>query len=332
MVEKTERVAYLDILRVLSALAVITIHVVAYEFYCLFGQSTWWWTVFLDGLAHWAVPLFVMISGSLFLDPKRKVNNKKLFRKKIPHLLFLYCFWWVVYFFLLVAIGIKPFTLASLLKPSVHLWFLPMLIGLYLIVPFLRLFMNNKRLVRYYLLLWFAFSTFELLPIVPRFTNAFLMSFVMKYSGYFVLGHYLSSSQFTRKQNRLVYLLGLLSSFVIVVGTILKSQYDGQQSIEFMELLTPQYMFLSSAIFLYVKNHSRHCKPQTLRVVGFLQKYTLGIYLVHSFWISFLATDTVRHCCSVYITLPVIIIAIAIVSFLTVVVLQKIPLLKKTVQ
>ena len=94
MIEKTERVAYLDILRVLSALAVITIHVVAYEFYCLFGQSTWWWTVFLDGLAHWAVPLFVMISGSLFLDPKRKVNNKKLFRKKIPHLLFLYCFWW----------------------------------------------------------------------------------------------------------------------------------------------------------------------------------------------------------------------------------------------
>lgn len=331
MVEKTERVVYLDVLRVLSALAVITIHVVANEYYVLFGQPTWWWAVFLDGLAHWAVPVFVMISGALFLDPRRKINNKTLFGKKVPHLLFLYFFWWVVYFFLLVAIGNKPFTRAEFLKPSVHLWFLPMLTGLYLIVPFLRLFMNNKRLVRYFLLLWFAFSTFELFHIVARFTDAFKMSFVMQFSGYFVLGYYLSSNQFTRKQNRLVYLLGVLSSIVIVVGSLLKSQSEGQPSVAFLELLTPQYIFLSSAVFLFVKNHSRHPKPQTLRVVSFLQKYTLGIYLVHRFWIKLLVTDTVRHCCSVYFTLPVIILVVAVISFLTVAILQRIPLLKRTV-
>lgn len=331
MNNKTHRVLYLDILRVLSALAVVATHLSAAEYYDVFGQPIWWFPATLDTVAHCAVPIFVMISGALFLNPDRRVTWRSLSRQKIPHLFLLYIFWWVAYFFLYVALDLRPFTRAAFLKPTVHLWFLPMLIGLYLIVPFLRQLVKNKRHICYFLILWIAFTTFSNVPIIARFTDPFLMNFVMGYAGYFVMGYFLAAYSFTRRQNRMIYYLGLWGVAVAIAGTLISNRSADVPVTGWMHSLTPMYILFSAAVFLYVKNHSRHCGQRVRQIVDYVKDYTLGIYLVHIFWIRFLATEPVRHFCSIYITLPVLIIAIFLISFLTVAILKRIPVVKKIV-
>ena len=68
------RLIYGDTIRVCGLLAVFFIHV------CGFGRrpplaedmAGWWACNTLSSLSQWAVPVFVMLSGALLLDPNRQ--------------------------------------------------------------------------------------------------------------------------------------------------------------------------------------------------------------------------------------------------------------------
>ena len=90
MKKGNERTAYFDYLRVFATFAVVILH--------LSGQN--WnntnvngfeWRVFngYDSLVRWAVPVFVMISGALFLD--RNISPKKIYSKYVLRLFVSFC-------------------------------------------------------------------------------------------------------------------------------------------------------------------------------------------------------------------------------------------------
>ena len=75
-------IAYFDVLRVIAILAVIVLHVAVKPF----GNTdvfsfTWEMANMWEGLVRWGVPVFVMISGALFLDPTREISFHKLYSK-----------------------------------------------------------------------------------------------------------------------------------------------------------------------------------------------------------------------------------------------------------
>ena len=97
MIDKQQnRILYFDILRVLATLAVITLHISVHNWYETDISSTQWmaYTMY-DSLFRWSVPIFVMISGALFLQ--RDVNLKKLFSKNIFRLATAFVFWSILY-------------------------------------------------------------------------------------------------------------------------------------------------------------------------------------------------------------------------------------------
>ena len=65
------RLAYGDTIRVCGLIAVMLIHI------CGFGRrpalaedaAGWWICNLLSALSQWAVPVFVMLSGALLLNP-----------------------------------------------------------------------------------------------------------------------------------------------------------------------------------------------------------------------------------------------------------------------
>jgi len=74
------RIYYLDYLRLFAAIAVIILHTVDTEF----GSTKvtvfkWQYLNACDGLVRWCVPVFVMISGALFLE--RQIDIKKIYSK-----------------------------------------------------------------------------------------------------------------------------------------------------------------------------------------------------------------------------------------------------------
>ena len=64
-----ERIIYFDYLRVLATMAVIFLHVAAQNWYNT-DINTLNWHVFniYDSIVRWGVPIFIMISGALFLE------------------------------------------------------------------------------------------------------------------------------------------------------------------------------------------------------------------------------------------------------------------------
>lgn len=96
---KDKRVIYLEYLRVYAIIAVVIMHISAQNWYDFEGQSLEWNIFnFYDSIVRWGVPIFVMISGSLFLS--KKIEIKNIYKKNILKLIIIYCLWSTFYAFL----------------------------------------------------------------------------------------------------------------------------------------------------------------------------------------------------------------------------------------
>lgn len=147
----------IDLLRVLSILAVILIHTTtkslnANHMDLVQHQST----LFLNQVSRFAVPLFFLISGFV-LELSFKNNYLDYFKKRISKILVPYVFWSAVYYFLIYTTHSNNF-LQSLLdgSASYQLYFIPALLILYFVFPLLHnlyTFLSNKFIFIFLLIL-----------------------------------------------------------------------------------------------------------------------------------------------------------------------------------
>ena len=128
----------LDILRLLAILAVIAIHSAG-------GLTihTATFPISVHVMIVWCVPVLFMISGRFFLDPCRDVSLRKILTKYVPRIVIAFLFWSIVYTVYYVVSGIYDGLnifgiLSQFLEGPYHFWYLFVLIGLYLLTPFLR--------------------------------------------------------------------------------------------------------------------------------------------------------------------------------------------------
>ena len=76
------RILYFDYLRILAMFAVMLLHVASQFWYTTPTNTTEWQVCNIyDSLARFGVPIFVMISGALFLGKKRPI--KRIYQKNI---------------------------------------------------------------------------------------------------------------------------------------------------------------------------------------------------------------------------------------------------------
>lgn len=95
-----ERTRYIDSLRVLAALAVVVIHVAAHSSTSPVTSTTWHIAMFYNGCSRWAVPVFVMISGAVFLKLKADIAIKDLICRYAYRLLRIFFLWSLFYIFI----------------------------------------------------------------------------------------------------------------------------------------------------------------------------------------------------------------------------------------
>jgi surface polysaccharide O-acyltransferase-like enzyme len=154
MEKANERNINLDIVRILAVLAVVMIHtsmdfVTSYDI----TSTEFLWGNFFDSTSRIGVPLFLMVSGALMLDEKRKISMKKIITKNVKELIILLVFWSLFYDMLYQiviplqagdALNVKSFV-KKVFYGHYHMWYLYMIIGLYLITPYLRCFVSYEK-------------------------------------------------------------------------------------------------------------------------------------------------------------------------------------------
>ena len=321
----------------LATLGVIFLHVTGSGFHQHLNTYNWYVSVVCNGLVQCSVAIFVMISGTLFLDPYKEVTAKNLYRKSIKRLIIAYLFWYCIYALLSFVIAIiSAHTLESEYKfliPHFHLWFLPMLICVYALVPILRIVVTRSTIISYAILIWICYITISFLGWeIPQITNLFDTNIVLGYSGYFLLGYYVSTLAFKRKQRITIYFLGLLGAIITIVGTILYSLYNGEADEKFHNDLSPHILMMALGIYVFIKENSKKLEKKLIGIVEYVRKDLFGIYLIHGIWLIVLNRALFRNCCDYFFSLPLITIIIFFFSLYTTKMLRKFTLLRKVVE
>lgn len=153
MMAHKQRVAYLDYLRLVAILGVITIHVAtSLNFYRQdYASLNWQILNFWDGLSRFCVPVFIMISGAIFLNPDFDLSWEKLFKKYLRRIVVSYLIWQLIYcgWYYFAKEGDLVTVAKFLIGSYDHLWYLPMIAGLYLVTPLLRPLARRRQLLEY---------------------------------------------------------------------------------------------------------------------------------------------------------------------------------------
>ncbi|MBR0242642.1 acyltransferase family protein [Candidatus Saccharibacteria bacterium] len=341
------RIIYFDRLRIIAIFAVVFLHVAAQN-YTSIEVNSFEWAVFnfYDGLVRWGVPVFVMISGALFLSKDQPL--KKIYKKNILRIAILLLFWSTIYTISsVIAHKIKTPQdfIYNLIRAPGHLWFLYMIMGLYIITPFLRKIVTNKKLAWYFVLLAIVFSfliprIIELVgiwaPSLSELLNDVIdmmkINLVLGYSGYYMLGYLLNNTPINKKTEIISYALGLCSLFFSIILTYILSNHLQESNILFYNNLSINVLLISVGIFIFAKKHLNHAlgEKNEKRLI-FLSKCSLGVYLIHMLILNVLSIvfhiDTLSF--NPIFSVPIIAICIFTLSYIVSIIMNKIPFVKK---
>ena len=120
------RIISFDVLRILAAFAVVMLHVTSDRLTASFPSNEWEIRNVYDSFVRWCVPVFVMISGALFLNHGRSVNVGRLYKKNILHLVFIFFAWSFIYALYLAIVKCDHNIyniIRNILEGPVHFWF-----------------------------------------------------------------------------------------------------------------------------------------------------------------------------------------------------------------
>lgn len=323
------RIFWIDYLRVFSIIFVVVIHSLGGFSKASYGNTEWWINNIVDSFAHFSVPLFIMISGSLILGIKHEKKSSVI--KRLIKIFKPFLFWSIVIFCGNIITNKQQsttnyfysFVLDFINNDITNIyWFVYLIMGLYLTVPFVKMWIKDDSpvLLEMFLIFWLL-STILKYPIFS--TIKFDLTFFAGYIGYFILGFYLRHTERKFLQNSLfIYSLIIIGFFLTVLGNYYIT------TMKFESYLNFNIVLLSSGVFLFFRKKSNYLKFNS--VINFISKYSFGIYLTHFVFISILSRVGV-NCLTVSPFIGVFIVSgISIFSSIFVLyVLNKIPHLNK---
>lgn len=311
---KTQRIASLDFIRLVAIVLVITQH--AWSGLQLDEPSVGAGRYFYQALVVLGVPLFFMLSGSLMLGakvlPLRDFLTRRFKRLLIPFLL-----WGTVIYVVSAAMHKYPDVqtlqdavcnyLSYMLsgKTNAAYWYIFVLIGLYLLTPFLQYALlgpQTKQLVRYGLVLWLGWLVLR--AYYPQFGSMhYYNSSAFMYMGFYLCGYYCVRYLTNERLNRYIGTVGFVSAYILYVWGI---------SVGIDTSLF--HVMATVCLFLLLKS----CTVPD-RVVGLVTsagQYTYVVYFVHVPLVSLLCTLDVWHWCILWLRPAVIALVASVASYL----------------
>ena len=251
----------------------------------------WWAVTTYDSISQPCVPLFVMLSGALLLQPSKIETMGVFFKKRLNRIALPFLFWGIAYFLWRYYVQDEALPLASIVQgietgPYYHFWFLYMITGLYLITPMLRVLVanSNQNLLRYSAVLWFVGTA--VIPLLGLFDNNILANKIflpVGWAGYFIMGPYLLK---LRIKPLFLYTSLFTGILCTIIGTyIIALSLGGDYTYFFSNPLSANVIVSSVSMFLLLRRVSpskiQNSHPRLNWVINKIGHNTLPIYLLH---------------------------------------------------
>ncbi len=338
-----QRKVYIDYLRVFACISVILIHVFTSARTDFINHTDFEEIIskIFQNILHFAVPVFFMITGYLFLTKDKDLEYKDFFKKYIlKYIVAIFTFGWG--YAIIEEIFNKNYCLSmpftALLntiqgKTWAHMWYLYSLVGVMLLIPIIKKLLDkDEKSIKYIsTILLISSFVFPLIELVFDIKIGFDLIIVSPYLLYAIIGYYLGKNNL--EKDSIKYIIGLFISLVIIiiaqVVTVLYCDDAIISKISFVgKYNSIIILLLAVCIFiLFKKIITRN------RIVEFTSKYTYGIYLVHVFYINLIYKFFNINIYGNYFLIKslTVFVVVFLFSLITTMVMKKIPLLKNIV-
>lgn len=329
------RIVWLDVIRCVAMIMVIGVHCID-PFYIsptmrAIPEYTHWAAIY-GSLLRPSVPLFVMMTGLLLL-PVKKQPLGKFYKKRIYRVLFPFLIWSVLYSmfpwvtgvlglpkeiigdFFCYTQGQESQSLIDSLKDVAmipfnfshkenHMWYIYLLIGLYLYMPFFSAWIENadRKTKRAFLLIWII-SLF--IPYLKEYVanclfersgyvfgtdtwNEFgLFYYFAGFNGYLLLGHYVKKGNdwSLMKTFILCILMFAVGYYITYTGFSTTASNPNVTETEmelFFTFCSPNVLLMTLATFLLLPKVVI-TNSTVIKVLANMTQCGFGIYMVHYF-------------------------------------------------
>lgn len=336
-----KRIDYIVFLRVLCTICVLVNHVplvASYVFTLQMRQSDFVMTQAMVHSAHFAVPVFVMITGALLLNSSRTITIEKALKKYIWRMVvILFTVGWgfamMELLFSTKSISLNLFldSFYCVISGNTwkHMWYLYMLVGLYLIIPFLKLVVDNSSLKSMTCLIAILFLFSSLIPTLTHFLDFQIgVDFPIKssYVLFLLLGWLLTQICWFKSSWWLV-IVGCCTTVFLVICSYLEV-VRGCLQLKFWEGYdSPVEVCIGVCLFAFcVKNKDWFGSITNNFIVRLIDRNSFGIYVFHMLWVNILYKVVKFNPFEYnYVVLLFVLVFVLFLSIITTEIFRKIP-------
>lgn len=337
-----KRKIYIQILGVLSCLAVVVLHTNG----CFwdFSYERYWLTAnLIENLCYFAVPIFFMISGATLMDYRKRYSTEEFFKKRFWKTVVPFLIWsvvgivWMYFNYGEHPAGILDAIQAIGTTKYVYIyWFFPALFSVYLAMPLLSCVPEKmrKRVFAYAIAAYFIVEA--LLPLIFEllkmpFNSDFCMPAVAGYLVYTLLGYWISHYELSKKVRIWIYVLAVCGLLIQLLGTQVLSLHAGEIVTTFKGYKNVPCILYSVGVFTFFRNLKTEKALRVLdRITAPFSKMTFGIYLIHWYFIQTIIKYQIFPVTSIWYRILGS-IGIFLLSAGIVKILQMIPVIKRAI-
>ncbi len=276
-----KRNANLDLLKLLSCMAVVGLHVFTYSYENI-------WINYLHYMSGYAVPVFFMVNGYLILN-KKEVSYSYVFQK-ILHIMLIVTLWNLLIFLAYLILKrelLNPFLmiLQSLIQKGYmwQFWFLGAMILTYLAAPFLHKLLHRLKngFLTVSMVLYAICLGFWIIGLVRgnNLTDNWIQTFhIWKWLFYFVMGGYLKSL-IPWLNAHIPYLVHVTVFILLFIGFPLYQSTIGRQINYGSYYTDPLALCSNLGIFTFVMRIP--CDKKASSAIVGLSSLGMGCYIIH---------------------------------------------------
>ena len=334
-----KRYDYIDILNILSSFSVVVLHCSGNVF--TFEKTpAWFVSLALQCIARFAVPVFFMITGITLLEYRKKYSTKEFYKKRFLKTGVPFLFWSCFYVFLNYGRPLPNFTkwIELILNNGCLniFWFFYELFALYLMMPIFSLLVEkeHKKAITGLVCFFFFFSSvFPLIRLWMPISSALVPPIVAEYAGFLFCGYFLKHETFSKKQRLGIYAVGAVALFTMFFGTYFLSSRKGELDMLLLDYKSITNLPYSFAVLLFFK----HCSFEKLykwiprKCIQMVAGTSFGIYLTHMILLILNEWYHPLKALSVIARLFLLPLLVYPICVLFVLLIQKIPVLKKLI-
>lgn len=343
--EGNKEVYYFNVLNVIACFGVIMLHCNG-----LHGSnhngSLWIVSNLIESIMCIAVPIFFMISGATLVDYRKRYTTKIYLKKRFMKTVIPFFIWSCIAGVVMVYLNnIRniPFDysfraiVASIINTKYNpvYWFFIPLFSIYLSIPIVSLIPKKKHIYLY--IIFYGFLTVSVLPTVfklfsAHFNSAIKAPFVGGAIIYVFLGYYLANFEIIQKHRFTIYFLSIIGFCFLFFGTLIITPKNHTMSRMFYGITNFPSVLYSTGVFVFFKylNYDKFKNVIWPINISTISKYSFGIYLIHLFYIKFFKWILYVSVVGLKWTFggPIL---IYLISLFTVILIKKIPVVKKII-